>query len=701
MAKIVYFSFDFDGCFSHETSSVALGVGWENSKSKQEANAAYITTNSEVLEQIRTKKGDQTVLLVGSNRQTPFIDLKNGGKDVKTVCPTGSVFPVMEAITEELGENTTFNPFLLSDLEADVVEIGQTHKKFKEKGYLNDNGTYKPEITNQDFIRDGFPEYKDDESKASLLVAQMKLAAMANPDDEIEFNFYDDRIDIVEGLQNFFKTNPELIPGNVSLNIFGYSGPKLTQVQAQENLSHFILHTTTEFEKLGNPETEQTLNPKTLTALTDAQKNNFPLIFRDPEKNEFKIYRRDIDGEWGFEGFDGVIPGMEPPEKFRNLFYGELGSSNYSPSTREPLVSDFLKKVHFLPIPTTRPSNRVGAKDVYDYGDPTQIVTIKGEGSIPKEVSDWKPLYQALRQSSIESDSGIDNKLSVAKKISLPAFIANAYADPVTPPPLEIQTFISEKLNKMNPPDIASLLIDSKISVQAIEKILENKENKNEIMNQIIEKNTSEIKKQETTLQGELEPEERLQLEASLLELYKSTINLRNRNLLLKEISQSENLRDARNPLCTSIEEAIKSPTLSLDDCQNISKVIDHANIAIDPKVNLDVQFNSICELGELSDNLTGKKSQNLGAVSVTCGILAVVSAIVAVALAPTGIGLIIGFAVAGALAAASISTGIASNVTESDLSKKTRDFKSALEEIREEDDLGEGWDQTIQSEFH
>ncbi len=59
--------------------------------------------------------------------------------------------------------------------------------------------------------------------------------------------------------------------------------------------------------------------------------------------------------------------------------------------------------------------------------------------------------------------------------------------------------------------------------------------------------------------------------------LYKTTISLRNRNLLLEEIAPIGNLEDARDALCTSIEEAIKSSTLTLDDCQSIVKVINHA----------------------------------------------------------------------------------------------------------------------------
>lgn len=89
----------------------------------------------------------------------------------------------------------------------------------------------------------------DDESKVSLLFAQMQLASMQNPNDDIVFNFYDDRQDIVEGLQKFYTEHPELIPKNVTLNLVGYTGPKLTREEVQEGLpSRFTLYTTSDME---------------------------------------------------------------------------------------------------------------------------------------------------------------------------------------------------------------------------------------------------------------------------------------------------------------------------------------------------------------------------------------------------------------------------------------------------------------------
>ncbi|CAM3060626.1 Dot/Icm secretion system substrate [Legionella steigerwaltii] len=230
MAKIVYHSFDFDGCFSNEATDHALGPDWTTKKSNEEVNKIHLDVNREFIESL--EQGEQTVLLVGSNRQDPYIDLKNSRKKIP---PPGSVFPRMEALAEKMGETTTFSPFLLPDLEAAEVEIGKTYQEFLKKEYLNKNGSYKDGVEAEQFTKDGFSEPLDDESKVSLIFAQMRLAAMQNPKDEIEFNFYDDRKDIVEGLQKFFQENPELIPKNVTLNLKGYSGPKLTQEQVQAN----------------------------------------------------------------------------------------------------------------------------------------------------------------------------------------------------------------------------------------------------------------------------------------------------------------------------------------------------------------------------------------------------------------------------------------------------------------------------------
>ena len=148
MGTVVYHSIDFDGCLSNETSARALGKNWMASKTNTDANEAYLTANSKFLESL--KKGDKTVLLVGSNRQIPHIDYTNG---TGTTYPPGSVFPRMEAIAKKLGKGTEFDPFLLPDLEPGNV-VGKTYQEFKRKGYLKENGSYTDGLKKEVFQSD-------------------------------------------------------------------------------------------------------------------------------------------------------------------------------------------------------------------------------------------------------------------------------------------------------------------------------------------------------------------------------------------------------------------------------------------------------------------------------------------------------------------------------------------------------------------
>ncbi|QRN04620.1 hypothetical protein GH742_12485 [Legionella sp. MW5194] len=612
MAKVVYHSLDFDGCFSNEASAHALGKQWTASKTNQQTNEAYLAANADILTTFA--KGDETILLIGSNRQNPHIDLKNG---TGAEYPPGSVFPRMEAFADQVGG--TFNPFLLTDLEASKPDIGSTYRRFKEKDYLRENGSYKDEVSPNQLNNDGFLLQKDDESKVSLLYAQMQLAAMDHPNDDIEFNFYDDRKDIAEPLFAFFQKNPELIPKNVRLNVIGYSGPALTQEQVQENLTHFIMHTTSDPD-----------STKTLDALKDAEKNNFPVLIKIPgEKDTFKLYRRNQEGEWGFEAFDGVIEGLNASTL--NGKFPKEGERSYPNTAKEPEIFSYLKNHHFVPISSTRKSS----KPVFDYGEPKRFTPVQGEGSIPAEVADWLPAYDSLRETAKVSEMD-DYKISVAEGFDLTAFVARL------------------------PSSKTGILSDKN----------------REYIDQMIEKRLSQLK-------GELTLEERNALESSLIELYKVRISSDNKQLLSQSIGIVE-VRDARNELCAAVTDALESPDLTMEDCQAMDNILHHSTKAIDPAQTPEAQLNSLCELGDLSDKVGSKTSATLSSVSAACGFFAVVAAIAAIALAPTGIGLVIGFAVAGALAAASIGTGLGAQVTETNLADKTRNFKEALQDIRE-----------------
>jgi hypothetical protein len=59
-----------------------------------------------------------------------------------------------------------------------------------------------------------------DATKISLLYTQMHLAAAEHPEeDRIHFYFYDDRIEILQTLQDFFTHHHQLIPQNISLTL--------------------------------------------------------------------------------------------------------------------------------------------------------------------------------------------------------------------------------------------------------------------------------------------------------------------------------------------------------------------------------------------------------------------------------------------------------------------------------------------------
>lgn len=677
--KVVYHSLDFDGCYSNEASSFNLGRNWITERTLEESNKAYLEANREFLDSLKTK--DKTVLFIGSNRQAPDIDFKNG---TGTDYPPGSVYPRMAAIAKELGPNATFNPFLLPDLESDVFVAGKTLEKFNEKGYLNENGSYKEEIRST-FKEDGFLELIDDESKVSLALAQMHYAAMENPDDIIEFNFYDDRKDIVESMEHFFKEHPELIPKNVILNLRGYSGPQLTQEQANENLLHFLTLTTTDLE-----------SEETKKAISEAQQHNFPILIKiSGEEKKFKIYCRGANGVWGFadfnrniaSNFDGVFPKLKELERLN--------------TSKNMEIFDELKKHHFLPIPVTRNDK------IYNYGSPTLIASIPGEGSIPKEVADWKPLYRAVREASMSPDAKHCKAMKVASEFSFTELISHSYSDTHLPAK-RVKEFIDHNLSKMGNKEIAEVLSKSKISSQAVVQILNGNENKDNIIKQIIENKINQLKEElskeerqqiESFLKGftktintiinekllelrnENDLEKRTAIESYLIDLYK--LKIRDENKSLADMEINKGIKQTRDALCSTISDALNSP-ITLQDCQKLNSLVGHARIAAAPNVDPETKSKSLCELAYLSDELVGAKSEKLQAVSVACGVFAVIATIVAFALAPTGIGFIIGMAVAGALAAASIGTGIAAKVKESDLSEKTRDFKKALEENRE-----------------
>jgi hypothetical protein len=71
------------------------------------------------------------------------------------------------------------------------------------------------------------PEWVFDEKKAAVLYTLMKKKAIEFPNEEIIFDFYDDRKDIIQSLINFYARYDYLRPPNVILRLHHYDSAEI------------------------------------------------------------------------------------------------------------------------------------------------------------------------------------------------------------------------------------------------------------------------------------------------------------------------------------------------------------------------------------------------------------------------------------------------------------------------------------------
>ncbi|TAL61741.1 MAG: hypothetical protein EPN84_07495 [Legionella sp.] len=219
-------SSDVDGCL--------FNPNYFNKKNNEgEPNPTFlkvIEANKALLDSWKKENENysKSILMVGSNRQSKPIDdnnqcdLTNAKKD--------SCFPAFIQIAQELGMD--LYRFLLADIYG-----------FMKVGYYGLTGTVQDLTPGTSFNLAISPE-KDsishacwafDETKATLLYGQIHHIANTHPDDNIVFDFYDDRgnkgiKDILEWLNDFYGQYPELIPDNVTLRLHHYEGNEVTKI---------------------------------------------------------------------------------------------------------------------------------------------------------------------------------------------------------------------------------------------------------------------------------------------------------------------------------------------------------------------------------------------------------------------------------------------------------------------------------------
>lgn len=204
-------SFDFDGCLFNEAYTKAPYTNFD-----KHLTDAVLIHNKRFLDQLRSenKQFSQVIAMIGSNRQSYEHDTGNMG-----TIPgfKGSCCSAMQTVCNYL--DVDFNPLLLADLY-NSLESGTSYQLIMEE--IKAGKWIEMEETQE------HQNCPMDEFKVALIFAQMQEAASKNPDEQIIFDFYDDRQDILAKLQAFYSTHPHMIPKNVLLRLNHYEGAEPT-----------------------------------------------------------------------------------------------------------------------------------------------------------------------------------------------------------------------------------------------------------------------------------------------------------------------------------------------------------------------------------------------------------------------------------------------------------------------------------------
>ncbi|CAM2972814.1 Dot/Icm secretion system substrate [Legionella steigerwaltii] len=214
---IRYLSFDFDGCLFN-SAYVALP---HNNFTKDQTDAVLVK-NREFLEKLKTQNAGFSAAygLIGSTRQDYITDLMNCGIQTRF---KGSCCPAIATVCDYLG--ITFEPLMLADIEGEL-ESGTSYQRIMDE---IKNGTWsEPGKT----IHEHAGLVNVDECKRTILFAQMQKAAADHPGEEIIFDFFDDRPEILGALEEYFTKYPHMIPKNVGLRLHSYAGETALLVAA-------------------------------------------------------------------------------------------------------------------------------------------------------------------------------------------------------------------------------------------------------------------------------------------------------------------------------------------------------------------------------------------------------------------------------------------------------------------------------------
>jgi hypothetical protein len=204
MARIRILSLDYDGCLA-----------------RRDFHNNIVEHNQSLISELKIKSSDyaKTIVFIGSNRQSKRDNDRNSRNN-----NNGSSYHYIPLFCEAI--KAEFNPFLL----ADIYNNAESGTAFREAT---------DESKDSNFNHKG---WFHDTSKISIIYSQIQKIAVENPEDEIDFEFYDDKENIIEDLYQFFSQNRQLIPARVNLNLYQYLGEKPVDKPTIAGNGNFVNH---------------------------------------------------------------------------------------------------------------------------------------------------------------------------------------------------------------------------------------------------------------------------------------------------------------------------------------------------------------------------------------------------------------------------------------------------------------------------
>lgn len=216
MAKRRGLSFDIDGCLFNDQYC----DDESEDKSVIDHNRPFFDV---LLEE--NKAFEKVTIFIGSNRQSQEIDEYCTDLPMK-----GSCFPEMAKISDHL--NAFFDDFLLADVHG-KLPAGTSFMRAIDTSYEGKHCSWVM-----------------DRTKLTMLYAQIHKMASDFPEDEIVFDFYDDRglqcrsddDDLLEILAAFFEKFPQCLPTNTTLCLNHYAGEEATLITSIQGTGDIDRH---------------------------------------------------------------------------------------------------------------------------------------------------------------------------------------------------------------------------------------------------------------------------------------------------------------------------------------------------------------------------------------------------------------------------------------------------------------------------